>query len=116
MASGMQAMDGGKEPTQGEQSMAPMKMGEGAGHADSAGMAPGMESMAGHGTQAPRPGAAMPGMEMMEGAQAGGHGGGGGLALIAPGMPMAAAARTVQIEMSEWGFSPASLDVWTWVA
>jgi uncharacterized cupredoxin-like copper-binding protein len=54
---------------------------------------------------------AMPGMEMMEGAQAGGHGGGGGLALVAPGMPMAASARTVPIEMSEWGFSPASLDV-----
>ena len=31
--------------------------------------------------------------------------------LVAPGMPMAASARTVQIEMSEWGFSPASLDL-----
>jgi uncharacterized cupredoxin-like copper-binding protein len=120
MASGMPSMDAGKEPAQVEQPMAPMKMEmkmeEGAGHQEAGQMASGMPSMdagkePGHGAQAPAPGMAMPGMERMEGAETGGHGGGGGLALVAPGMPMAASARTVQIEMSEWGFSPASLDV-----
>jgi uncharacterized cupredoxin-like copper-binding protein len=116
MAAGMKSMEAGKEPAHREQAMAPMKMEEGAGHGEGAGMAAGMKSMdAGkepaHGAQAPAPGMAMPGTEIMESAQVGGHGGGGGLKVVAPGMPMAATARTVQIEMSEWGFSPASLDV-----
>jgi uncharacterized cupredoxin-like copper-binding protein len=94
-----------------EQPMAPMQMEGSGGHGEGAQSASGTESMAGHGTQAETPGMAMPGMDMTQSGQAGGHGGGAGITQLDSGTPMAAAARTVRIDMSEWGFSPANLDV-----
>lgn len=98
MAPGMQPMEAGKEPAHGEQPMAGMKIQAEAGHGDGSQMAAGMQSMEA-------------GKEPAHGEQMRGHGGGGGLMLVEPGVPMAAGARTIHIEMSEWGFSPAELDV-----
>jgi len=44
-------------------------------------------------------------------ADGGGHGGGDGLALVDPGHAAAENARTVRIEMTEWGFTPAEVTV-----
>jgi uncharacterized cupredoxin-like copper-binding protein len=79
-----------------------------------------MPGMAGMESQPDEHGTTMPGMAGMESkadehgatgeAQEGGHGGGGGIELIAAGAAPRID-RTIELEMTEWGFNPGSITV-----